>query len=81
MKEIKNLSQMLPLTSEDVVIAIGVLIAEASEDLLHAEETYVNLHRDAYKHNLHIELADFELEHPEMTIFEIDRCFRNIRNI
>lgn len=89
MKEIKNLiNQILPpVSEEDMIMAISILITECNEDSkrmaiedpLHqqAEETYVNLHRDAYRYNLHIELADFELEHPEMNIFEIDRHFRN----
>lgn len=89
MKELENfINQCLPpVSEEDMIIAIGILITEANEDSkrmaiedpLHqqAEETYINLHRDAYRYNLHIELADFELEHPEMNIFEIDRHFRN----
>lgn len=88
MKELENfINSILPKTSEeDMAVAIRVLITKCNEDSrqtaiedpLHkqATEVYTSLHRDAYECGLHIELAEFELEHPEMNIFEIDRSFR-----
>lgn len=79
-------SVLPPASEEDMVMAISVLIEECNEDSrrtaiedpLHkqATEIYTSLHRDAYECGIHIELAEFELEHPEMNIFEIDRSFR-----
>lgn len=82
------LDQVLPKASEeDMVIAIGVLIKDANEDAKktakedplyqQAKKTWLKLQEDIFEYGFYAEFAEFLLENPGLSIFELDRQFRN----
>lgn len=82
------LDQVLPKAPmEDMVIAIGVLVQEANEDAKReakedplqkqAKETWLELQEDIFEHGFMAEFAEFLLENPGLSVFELDHQFRN----
>lgn len=86
MKDFLN-SILPPVSEENMVIAINVLIEECNEDSrqtaiedpIHQQmkEIYLKLQADAYEYGLIGELSDFILENPGIDIVTLDSWFRN----
>lgn len=80
-------SVLPPVSEEEMVMAISVLIEEcnkdskqtAIEDPLHQQmkEVYLKLQADAYEYGLIAELSDFILENPGIDMVTLDSWFRN----
>lgn len=80
-------SVLPPVSEEEMVMAISVLIEECNEDSrrtaiedpLHQQmkEVYLKLQADAYEHGLIAELSDFILENPGIDMVTLDSWFRN----
>jgi hypothetical protein len=89
MKDFQNfLNQVLPPASEeDMIVAIGVLVQEANEDSRQtaqedplqkrAKEIWLELQEDIFEYGFMAEFAEFLLENPGLSVFELDRQFRN----
>lgn len=89
MKDIEKFinSVLPPVSEEEMVMAISVLIEECNEDSrrtaiedpLHQQmkEVYLKLQADAYEHGLIAELSDFILENPGIDMVTLDSWFRN----
>lgn len=89
MKDIEKFinSVLPPVSEEEMVMAISVLIEECNEDSrrtaiedpLHQQmkEVYLKLQADAYECGLIAELSDFILENPGIDMVTLDSWFRN----
>ena len=89
MKDIEKFinSVLPPVSEEEMIMAISVLIEECNEDSrrtaiedpLHQQmkEVYLKLQADAYEHGLIAELSDFILENPGIDMVTLDSWFRN----
>lgn len=75
-----------PVSEEDMVVAIKVLVKEANEDAKRTAERdpinqmvkdmWLKLQSDVFDAGLFAEFCDFFLEHPDLNLIEIDRAFR-----
>jgi hypothetical protein len=76
-----------PASEEDMIVAISVLVQEANEDAKktaqedplqkQAKEIWLELQEDIFEYGFMAEFAEFLLENPGLSVFELDRQFRN----
>lgn len=86
MKEFLN-SILPPVSEEDMVVAISILIEEADEnsrqtaieDPLHQmeKEIYLKLQEDAFDSGLIAEVSEMILENPGVDMVTLDKWIRN----